>query len=106
MVAIYAQEAWREGTKYLAGLHAEGLLASEIFTQDRDQIRSLGNGRDGVAMLGSATAGWFGDFMTFTAGQSGPSGTPTPPCRRSSKVRTARATRCTTPSRRRSSARS
>jgi putative aldouronate transport system substrate-binding protein len=72
VVAIYAQEAWREGTKYLAGLHAEGLLAPEIFTQDRDQIRALGNGRDGVAVLGSATAGWFGEFMTFTAGQSGP----------------------------------
>lgn len=72
VTAIYAQEAWREGTKYLASLAAEGLLSPEIFTNDRDQLRALGNGRDGVAILGSATGGWFGEFMTFTAGQSGP----------------------------------
>lgn len=72
VTAIYAQEAWREGTKYLAGLAAEGLLAPDIFTNDRDQIRSIGDGRDGTAILGSCPAGWFGEFMTFTAGQSGP----------------------------------
>lgn len=72
VIAIYAQEAWREGIKYLAGLHAEGLLSPEIFTNDRDQLRALGNGRDGVAIVGSVPAGWFGEFMTFTAGESGP----------------------------------
>jgi putative aldouronate transport system substrate-binding protein len=72
VTAIYAQEAWREGTKYLAGLAAEELLSPEIFTNDRDQIRALGNGRDGTMVLGSCPAGWFGEFMTFTAGQSGP----------------------------------
>jgi putative aldouronate transport system substrate-binding protein len=70
--AIYAQEAWREGTKYLAGLHAEGLLSADIFTNDRDQVRALGNGRDGNMILGSIPAGWFGEFMTYTAGESGP----------------------------------
>ncbi len=72
VVAIYGQEAWREGTAYLAGLHAEGLLSPEIFTNDSDQLRALGNGRDGVPILGSVPAGWFGEFMTFTAGESGP----------------------------------
>jgi putative aldouronate transport system substrate-binding protein len=70
--AIYAEDGWREGAKYLAGLSAEGLLSPEIFTNDSDQLRSLGNGKDGVAVLGSVPAGWFGEFMTFTAGQSGP----------------------------------
>lgn len=72
VVPIYAQEAWREGIKYLAGLHAEGLLSADIFTNDRDQARALGNGRDGTAILGSAPGGWFGEFMTYTAGESGP----------------------------------
>ncbi len=72
VTAIYAQEGWREGTKYLAGLAAEGLLAPDIFTNDRDQLRSIGDGRDGTAILGSCPAGWFGEFMTFTAGQNGP----------------------------------
>ena len=71
VVAIYAQEAWREGTKYLAGLHAEGLLATDIFTHDLDQLRALGNGRDGTMILGACPAGWFGQFTTYTAGEGG-----------------------------------
>lgn len=71
VVPIYAQEAWREGTRYLAGLFAEGLLSAEIFTNDRDQIRALGNGVDGTAILGSVPAGWYGEFTTYTAGEGG-----------------------------------
>jgi len=71
VIPIYAQEAWREGAKYLAGLFEEGLLSAEIFTNDRDQIRALGNGNEGTAILGSVPAGWFGEFTTYTAGEGG-----------------------------------
>lgn len=72
VTAIYAQDAWREGAKYLAGLHAEGLLSPAIFTNDADQIRDIGNGRDGVAILGSAPCGHFAGFTTYAAGATGP----------------------------------
>lgn len=71
VVPIYAQDAWREGIKYLAVLYSEDLLSAEIFTNDRDQVRNLGNGRDGTAILGSVPAGWYGEFTTYTAGEGG-----------------------------------
>ena len=63
---IYAQEAWRDGIKYLAGLFAEGLIDPEVFTRDRDQLRQLGDGNGGPdVLLGSVPAGWWGEFSTY-----------------------------------------
>ena len=63
---IYAQDAWKEGTKYLAGLFKEGLIDPEVFTRDRDQLRQLGDGNGGPdVLLGSVPAGWWGEFTTY-----------------------------------------
>ena len=63
---IYAQEAWKEGIKYLASLSAEGLLDPEIFTRDRDQLRAIGDGEGtSTARIGSVPAGWFGEFSSY-----------------------------------------
>ncbi len=63
---IYAQDAWREGIRFLASLYAEGLIDPEIFTRDRDQLRAIGDG-SGVdtARIGSVPAGWFGEFTSY-----------------------------------------
>ena len=69
---IYTQDAWREGTKYLAGLFKEGLIDPEIFTRDSDQLRQLGDGNGGPdVLLGSVAAGWWGEFTTYTSGADG-----------------------------------
>ena len=63
---IYAQDAWKEGIKYLAGLSAEGLVDPELFTRDRDQLRQIGDGgADNTARIGSVPAGWFGEFSSY-----------------------------------------
>jgi putative aldouronate transport system substrate-binding protein len=63
---IYTQDAWKEGIKYLASLNAEGLIDTELFTRDRDQLRSIGDGGgDNTARIGSVPAGWFGEFTSY-----------------------------------------
>ncbi len=63
---IYTQDAWKEGIKYLASLSSESLLDAELFTRDRDQLRSIGDGGgDNTARIGSVPAGWFGEFTSY-----------------------------------------
>lgn len=63
---IYTQDAWRGGTKYLAGLYAEGLVDPELFTRDRDQLRAIGDGSGAdTSRIGSVPAGWFGEFTSY-----------------------------------------
>jgi putative aldouronate transport system substrate-binding protein len=63
---IYAQDAWREGIKFLAGLFAEGLIDPEALTRDRDQLRAIGDGGGtDTARIGSVPAGWFGEFTSY-----------------------------------------
>jgi len=70
---IYTQDGWREMIKYLAGLFAEGLIDTEIFTRDRDQARAVGDGNGGPDMIaGAVPAGWWGEFTTYTSGAEGP----------------------------------
>jgi putative aldouronate transport system substrate-binding protein len=70
---IYTQEGWKEGTKYLAGLFAEGLLDAESFTRDQDQMRAVGDGNGGPDMIaGSIPALWYGSFTTYRSGEEGP----------------------------------
>lgn len=70
---IYTQDGWRETIKFLAGLFAEGLIDTEIFTRDRDQARAVGDGNGGPDMIaGAVAAGWWGEFTTYTSGAEGP----------------------------------
>jgi len=50
VTAIYTTEQWRQGVAYLAGLYAEGLIGSETFTQDQDQLRQVTNAPDAVVV--------------------------------------------------------
>ncbi len=73
IVPIYAQEAWKEGIKYLAGLFKEGLIDPETFTRTSDQLRQVGDGNGGPdVVIGSVPAGWWGEFTTYSSGADGP----------------------------------
>ena len=73
IVPIYAQDAWREGIKYLAGLFKEGLIDPETFTRTSDQLRQVGDGNGGPdVVVGSVAAGWWGEFTTYSSGADGP----------------------------------
>lgn len=65
----YNKPEWKEGLAYLHKLYAEGLIAPQSFTQDRDQARQMGENPD-INILGAAIAQHNGVFTTF----SGPSG--------------------------------
>lgn len=49
-----AQDGWREGLTYIAGLYGEGLIDPAAFTQNRDGMQAVGTNADAV-LLGSAT---------------------------------------------------
>jgi len=73
VVPIYAQDAWKEGIKYLAGLFKEGLIDPETFTRTSDQLRQVGDGNGGKdVVVGSVAAGWWGEFTTYSSGANGP----------------------------------
>ncbi|WP_028549751.1 ABC transporter substrate-binding protein [Paenibacillus sp. UNC451MF] len=65
----YNKPEWKEGLAYLHKLYAEGLIAPQSFTQDRDQARQMGENPD-INILGAEIAQHNGVFTTF----SGPSG--------------------------------
>ncbi|MCS7462068.1 ABC transporter substrate-binding protein [Paenibacillus doosanensis] len=65
----YNKPEWKEGLAYMHKLYAEGLIAPQTFTQDRDQARQMGENPD-VNILGAEMAQHNGVFTTF----SGPSG--------------------------------
>jgi putative aldouronate transport system substrate-binding protein len=48
--AAYTTSEWRDGLKYIRSLYAEGLIGSETFTQDANQMRTLIN-QDGPAVF-------------------------------------------------------
>ncbi len=56
VVVPYNKPEWKEGLKYLHKLYAEGLLAPESFTQDRDQLTRLGENPD-APILGAVASG-------------------------------------------------
>lgn len=63
--AIYATPQWQQGTLYLARLYAQGLIAPESFTQNRDQLLQIGNNPDG-AIMGSIPALVPSQFITVS----------------------------------------
>ena len=67
VTASYMQEGWAQGAAYLQGLTSKGLLSPEIFTQNIDQIRALGNNNQ----IGAAPGVVQGTFMTTTEGTPG-----------------------------------
>lgn len=42
----YMQPQWKDSLKYLNSLYADGLLASQTFTQDRNQLKQMGMNPD------------------------------------------------------------
>jgi len=67
--AAYAEEGWREGLKYLAGLYAEGLIDPQAFTNDATQLKALAENPD-TPILGFVQEGWPGMFLDW-GGDSG-----------------------------------
>ncbi|MBD2868956.1 extracellular solute-binding protein [Paenibacillus arenilitoris] len=59
--ASFMQPGWKEGLKYLHKLYAEGLLAEESFTMDRQQLTQLGEHPE-YAVLGAVPGGYQGYF--------------------------------------------
>jgi len=65
----FTEPGWKEGVKYLANLYKQGLIDPQAFTNDNNQIRTLGENPD-VPILGAVGAGWYGVF-TQNGGASG-----------------------------------
>src|SRR5690606_1896545 len=61
----YNQDGWRQGTAYLAGIYAEGLMDPESFTQNNEQLLAKGNAE--TPIIGSAPGGSWGVFVSWTA---------------------------------------
>ncbi|WP_282941318.1 extracellular solute-binding protein [Paenibacillus sp. RC67] len=53
--AAYIQPGWKDGLKYLHKLYDEGLLAAQSFTQDRNQLKQLGDSPND-ALIGATPA--------------------------------------------------
>lgn len=67
--AAFTQPGWQEGLIYLNKLYSEGLIDPQVFTNDGNQLRQLGENPD-VPILGATGAGWYGVF-TQNGGPSG-----------------------------------
>ncbi len=65
---VFNKPEWRQGLEYLHRLYAEGLLASETFTQDNNQLRNMGENVEPI--LGAFTGGHPG-IATQLSGESG-----------------------------------
>ncbi|MFK7691928.1 ABC transporter substrate-binding protein [Paenibacillus sp. HJGM_3] len=61
----YNKPEWKEGLAYLNKLYAEGLIAPQSFTQDRDQAKQMGENPN-IVILGAATAQHDGVFTDTT----------------------------------------
>ena len=57
----FTKDAYRDGLAFLNKLYKEGLMDSQIFTQDGTQLTALASGD--VPRLASASGGYFGSFM-------------------------------------------
>ncbi len=67
--AAFTEPGWKEGLIYLNKLYSEGLIDPQVFTNDSNQIRQLGENPD-TPILGATGAGWYGVF-TQNGGPSG-----------------------------------
>lgn len=56
LVCVFNQPEWREGIRWLAKMYAEGLIDSEVFTQDSKQEMNLVENGD-VIKLGASPSG-------------------------------------------------
>ncbi|MGH2562598.1 MAG: extracellular solute-binding protein [Thermomicrobiales bacterium] len=70
VTTVFAQPEWRAGTKYLARIHADGLIPDVSFTQDTDQLRQLGNNPD-ATIVGAVPALFPGAFMDINSLEGG-----------------------------------
>jgi len=61
---ILNQDYLKEGLKYVAGLAADGLIDPAAFTQDIEQMGTIGN-NEGVAIAGAVTCGHIGMFTSI-----------------------------------------
>ncbi|MGN6484337.1 MAG: extracellular solute-binding protein [Thermomicrobiales bacterium] len=68
VTASYTQDGWLAGTTYLRSLTDQKLLSSEIYTQNSDQFRALGD-NDQIGLAPGVVAGV---FITATDGTPGP----------------------------------
>ena len=55
---------FREGLRYINSLYELDLIDPGAFTQNRDQLKQLGEGSEDQ-VIGAATSGWFGYFSSF-----------------------------------------
>ncbi|WP_410795801.1 ABC transporter substrate-binding protein [Paenibacillus sp. J5C2022] len=69
MDVAFDKPEWKEGLKYIRKLYQDGLIASESFTQDDNQLIQIGENPDTV-LLGASTGGHQGVF-TQLMGESG-----------------------------------
>jgi putative aldouronate transport system substrate-binding protein len=58
----YNQPEWKEGLKYLNKLYKEGLIASQSFTQDKNQLKQMGMNPE-AAIIGAVPAQNQGNFI-------------------------------------------
>ncbi|MFD0957794.1 ABC transporter substrate-binding protein [Paenibacillus chungangensis] len=66
---IVNKPEFKEGLGYMRKLYQEGLIAPETFTQKREQLRQLGDGK-GDPILGAFPSGWMAS-ATYLNGESG-----------------------------------
>ncbi|TDF97490.1 ABC transporter substrate-binding protein [Paenibacillus piri] len=58
----YNQPGWKEGLKYLNKLYKEGLIASQSFTQDKNQLKQMGMNPE-APIIGAVPAQNQGNFI-------------------------------------------
>ena len=62
---IADKPAFRDGLRYIASLYKDGLIDPAAFTQNRQQLRQLGENPE-AELVGAATSGWFGYFTSLS----------------------------------------
>lgn len=66
VTASYTSDEWKEGLRYLNSLYNDGLLVAESFTQDRNQLKQMGENPDPI--LGVTLGGYQGQFAQTNSG--------------------------------------
>lgn len=69
VTATCTTDGWKQGTAWLAGLYAEGLIDPERFTQDAHGLQAKANREEGT-LVGSAPGGSWGVFVQWTPGDA------------------------------------
>ena len=65
VVVSYDKPEWREGLRYMKGLYDEGLMASESFTQTKDQLKQMVDGPS-QPVVGTVPGGWQGSISQIS----------------------------------------